>query len=122
MPPKELVVRQLKRQIKTYKEMHGDEVKSIFVASDKNHMIKEIEDALKRMKVAVVRLETSDPILDLAVLINSNHFIGNCVSSFSAFVKRSRDAMGFKSTFWAFPADKVKKNKKPRSGNEHEEL
>lgn len=118
MPSKDLVVRQLKRQIKGYKEANRDEVKSIFVASDKNHMVKEIEEALHRMKVSVVRLTTSDPILDLAVLIESNHFIGNCVSSFSAFVKRSRDAIGFKSTFWAFPADKAQRRKQ----QEHEEL
>lgn len=126
MPSKELVIRQLKRLIKAYKETNKDEVKSIFVASDKNHMVKEISEALQRMKVTVVRQEnqTSDPILDLAILVRSNHFIGNCVSSFSAFVKRSRDAAGFKSTFWAFPADKSKKNggKKEQRAEEHEEL
>lgn len=122
MPPKELVVRQLKRQIKAYKEANRDEVKSIFVASDNNHMVKEIGEALQRMKVSVVRFEGSDPILDLAVLIHSNHFIGNCVSSFSAFVKRSRDGMGFKSTFWAFPPDKAKRRDKKQQGSEHEEL
>lgn len=126
MPPKELVIRQIKRQIKTYKETTKDEVRSVFVASDKNHMIKEIEDALQRMKVAVVRSDVNDPILDLSVLINSNHFIGNCVSSYSAFVKRTRDAMGLKSTFWAFPSKNVKRSKPQNNivGDElkHEEL
>lgn len=123
MPPKELVIRQLKRHIKAYKEEHRDEVRAVFVASDKNHMVKEIEEALQRMQVAVVRSESSDPILDLAVLIQSNHFVGNCVSSFSAFVKRSRDARGLKSAFWAFPSDKKNRNRQPAASQvDHGEL
>lgn len=120
MPSKELIVRQLKRQIKLYKELnHQDEVKAVFVASDKNHMVAEIREALQRMKVDVARLEVSDPVLDLAILVKSNYFIGNCVSSFSAFAKRSRDAIGLKSSFWAFPAETKGKRIKQQP---HEEL
>ena len=118
LPTSDIIIRQIKRHIKQTKEtMPNNEIKSIFVASDNNHMVKELNDALKRMKITAYKLDDSYPHVDLAILGMSNHFIGNCISSFSAFVKRERDTKGFPSSFWAFPAEKPQSKKKV-----HEEL
>lgn len=110
LPSKELILRQLKRVIKSINnsanERNHKTILAVFVASDSNHMIEDLQASLKRMKISVVKLNTSSPHVDLAILGKSNHFIGNCISSFSAFVKRERDAKGFPSSFWAFPSEK----------------
>lgn len=108
LPSKEIIIRQLKRLIKNFNSPDNRDkaIKSIFVASDSNHMIDDIKSALKRMKIHVFKYNKSSSHVDLAILGKSNHFIGNCISSFSAFVKRERDARGFPSSFWAFPTEK----------------
>lgn len=117
MQTKDIVIRQLKRVIKTIKEMYKqNEIKSIFVASDSNHLIYDLNEGLQRMQISAFKLNESNPHVDLAILGMANHFIGNCISSFSAFVKRERDAKGFPSTFWAFPTEKSSKKR------QHEEL
>ena len=74
------------------------------MASDHDHMI----DRLGRLFPAVKFYRQSEAgseegfLLDLVILGQSQHFIGNCVSSFSAFVKRTRDVRGLQSSFWAF--------------------
>lgn len=109
LPTKETIIRQLKRIIKNYNNLNGDNhkhIKSIFVASDNNHMLDELNAALKRMKVKAYKYFESNPHVDLAIMGRSNHFVGNCISSFSSFVKRERDAKGKPSSFWAFPSEK----------------
>lgn len=101
MPPAEIIIRQLRRLVNQVK------AKAIFVASDHDHMIHKLQDLFRRSEVTVYKLDNEDnPHLDLAILAKSNHFIGNCVSSFSAFVKRERDANGLPTSFWAFPTSK----------------
>lgn len=107
MPTQEVVLRKIKRVIKRVKESQkNNEIKSIFVASDNNHLIEYLNENLQRMKVNAHRLPENNPHVDLAILGRSNYFIGNCVSSFSAFVKRERDARGFPSEFFGFPNEK----------------
>ncbi|XP_047502829.1 GDP-fucose protein O-fucosyltransferase 1-like [Penaeus chinensis] len=108
LPSENVIVKKLKRVIKSVG------AKSIFVASDNNHMTGKLTQALQKMKVSVHRLEVPEPHVDLAVLAKANHFIGNCVSSFSAFAKRARDVMGFPSSFWGFPIEKEKKKRHDR--------
>ncbi|XP_063233670.1 GDP-fucose protein O-fucosyltransferase 1 isoform X2 [Bacillus rossius redtenbacheri] len=110
LPGKEAVVRQLKRTLRYVKDL-----RSLFVASDSNHMIPDLREALRRMEVEVVRMEPSNPHVELAILGSANHFIANCVSSFSAFAKRARDMRGFPTTFWAFPPERA-------TNSSHDEL
>ncbi|KAG8178334.1 hypothetical protein JTE90_029288 [Oedothorax gibbosus] len=100
MPTKEIILRQLRSKVKALK------ARSVFVASDNDHMIIDIESQLKDLKVRAYKLAESRPHVDLAIMGLSNHFIANCISSFSAFAIRERDANGLQSSFWAFPIAK----------------
>lgn len=110
LPSQEIIVRKLKRLIKKVNEAHKtNQIKSIFVASDNNHMLDYLNEHLRRMKITAHKLPENNPHVDLAILGRANYFVGNCVSSFSAFVKRERDARGFPSEFFAHPVEKSQK-------------
>ena len=102
LPSKDTIIRQVKQLIKYYNGL-GDRnkvVKFVFVASDSNHMLEELASALRTLDVTVVSDVRRDPHLDLVILAKSNHFIGNCISSYSSFVKRERDVWKFPTSFW----------------------
>ncbi|KAF2366620.1 GDP-fucose protein O-fucosyltransferase [Trinorchestia longiramus] len=116
MPLFEVIVKQVKRAIKKVGAA------SVFVATDSDPMVEQLSQALQKMtmKVEVIHNAEASPHVDLAVLSRSNHFIGNCISSFSAFVVRERDVHGLPSSFWAFPLKKRKSDKTVE--NNHVEL
>ena len=52
--------------------------------------------------VKVVKYNEKSPHVDLAILGRADHYIGNCVSTFSAFAGRERLVNEKPSSFWAF--------------------
>ena len=74
--------------------------KFVFVATDKNPLINDLEKYMSTEKVKVVHMDPWLPWIDLYILGKADYFIGNCVSSFTAFAKRVRDVEGKPSTFW----------------------
>ena len=82
---------------------------AVFVASDNDHMIDKLQKHLTTSRKEfkkVFKLDTGNPQLDLAILGRSSMFVGNCVSSFSAFVKRERDVKNLPTSFFGFPQQK----------------
>lgn len=83
-----------------HRKLNGT-VKHIYIATDQHPLNREIK---KRLGNSVDKLVHNDPwlpVMDLAILARSEYFIGNCVSSFTAFVKRERDLSRRLSSFWS---------------------
>ncbi|XP_072017840.1 GDP-fucose protein O-fucosyltransferase 1-like [Amphiura filiformis] len=104
-PPEKLVKITIKKMVKAIK------AKSVFVATDADPLLEDIRRALPK-SVKVVQRTPTEPHVDLAILAKADHYIGNCVSSFSAFAKRDRDVAGKPSSFWGFDEPKKTKPKK----------
>lgn len=79
--------------------------KSVFVSSDRDHMIPEINEALSAYDIKAYKLDDNDAFVSLAILELADEFIGNCVSTFSSVVSRSRSHKWNKprpSHFWGY--------------------
>ncbi|KAH3695884.1 GDP-fucose protein O-fucosyltransferase 1-like [Dreissena polymorpha] len=72
----------------------------VYVATDKNPLISDITEYLKDFQVKVYHQDPWLPQLDLYILGEADHFIGNCVSSFTSFVSRARKVRNKPTTFW----------------------
>lgn len=99
-PDKETILSDLERVL--IDKLKG-EVRHVYVATDKDPMIGDILEYLsdKIPRLNVVHRDPWLPVSDLSALARSEWFIGNCVSSFTSFVKRERDIKGLPSSFWA---------------------
>lgn len=78
--------------------------KVVFIATDSKDLKSKLSKKFKKVKF--VKHEPANPHVDLAILGASDIFIGNCISTFTAFVKRERDVNNKLSKFWDFPSSK----------------
>lgn len=86
----------------TTKVVKEENAKFVYVATDRNPMLKALEEALHGFGIKVVHLDPFPPQIDLIILGQADHFIGNCVSSFTSFVKRERDVNKKPTSFFGF--------------------
>ncbi|XP_067662522.1 GDP-fucose protein O-fucosyltransferase 1-like isoform X1 [Haliotis asinina] len=94
-PSDKSVVKKVKAEVKRLN------AGTVFVATDDRDLIDVMQKAMKKVKF-VKQSSPASPHLDLAILGKADHFIGNCISTFTAFAKRERDTKGLSSSFWAF--------------------
>jgi len=89
-------MKQVKAAVKKYK------IKAIYISTDSDSMVKDFKKKFKELIVYSPGPD-SDFKVDLCVMERASHWIGNCVSTFSAFVSRSREIWKKSVEFWGFP-------------------
>lgn len=101
IPSEDLILKKLENVLI---EKLNRTIKNVFIATDKNPMIQEIRDyfSKKDLNLNLVHHDPWLPVIDLAILTKSEYFIGNCISSFTAFVVRDKIIKSKPYEFWAF--------------------
>lgn len=84
--------------------MEHTNVTNIYILTDQYSLLTEIEDGLSSLGVTAVHGDPDIPQHDLIIAAKADLFIGNCVSSFSAFIVRERAHIS-KRPSWFFGID-----------------
>ncbi|EFO20682.2 GDP-fucose protein O-fucosyltransferase 1 [Loa loa] len=84
LPSLETVIKNVNKEASKLK------VRSVFVSSDRNHYIDELRQELAPLQIDVKCRYPENLHVNLAILSTADHFIGNCVSTLSAFIYRQR--------------------------------
>lgn len=85
----------------TKKVVEETKVKHLFIATDQRNLMNELRGVLGS-EINIVHLDPHLPIIDIGILQKSEHFIGNCVSSFTASVTRDRLVKEKPTSFWGY--------------------
>uniref|UniRef100_A0AAF5PLY2 GDP-fucose protein O-fucosyltransferase 1 n=1 Tax=Wuchereria bancrofti TaxID=6293 RepID=A0AAF5PLY2_WUCBA len=84
LPSLETIIKDVTKEVSKLK------LRSVFVSSDRNHYIDELKQGLAPLRITVQRRYPENLHVNLAILSMADHFIGNCVSTLSAFIYRHR--------------------------------
>ncbi|KAL3871805.1 hypothetical protein ACJMK2_039777 [Sinanodonta woodiana] len=94
----ETIIRDVKKQL----DQSG--ITKVFIATDSKDLIGKLSSTFEEVKF--VKYDPPYPHVEMAILGKADYFIGNCISTFTAFVKRERDVHNKPTAFWDFPPQK----------------
>lgn len=94
LPSKTTVFNKIRNVISEYN------LTRIFIATDYNAYLTEMRFEFSEAQIEILDPEVAQ--VDLYILGRSTVFIGNCVSSFSSFVRREREVAGKPSRYFGF--------------------
>jgi len=87
--------------LQTLNEAIGRNATTLFVSTDNRTLRPELEAIFARANREVTIVDgTGDVAMDLMIHGQADYFFGNCVSTFTSFIKRDRDIHRLPSGFW----------------------